>query len=127
MRYALLLVTLLLSVATDGADSKKQTPVEKGGPWEKDWAPNAGDCVAVGEMPNGVTCKLYSHGREGFVMRIYVYEERQSRYLGAETFFDVAQRLCSSLGTPVEIYFSAGKLDRTVKVQPPNCQQPAIS
>lgn len=120
MRLALLLGAMWLSGAV-GAERPA------GRPWEKDWATNAGDCVALGEIPRGVTCKLYAHGRDGFEMRIYVYEERASRYMGAEAFFEVAERLCSSLSTPVKIEFHAAKLKRNVSIQPPNCQQPIIS
>lgn len=122
MRYALSLVTLWLSFA-GGAELPR-----KGGPWERDWAANAGDCVAVGEMPSGVTCKLYSHGSDGFEMRIYVYEERQSKYMGAEAFFEVAMRLCSSLGTPVKIAFHADKkLQKNIEVRPPRCEQSVVN
>lgn len=120
MRYALLLFTLWLSVA--GGAEQRDLP-----PWELDWAQNPGDCVGVGEMPRGVSCKLYAHGGDGFEMRIYVYEESQSRDVRVESFFDIAARLCNALETPVSIMFFAKKQERRMMVKPPSCEKPITS
>jgi hypothetical protein len=118
MRWALLLgcfVTSLLSGA------------ERPPPWERDWSPNAGECVAIGELPNGVTCRLFSQGANGFLMLVNVYEPKRSTYFGAEPFMAVAERLCEALNTPVRIQFYKRGERFNLLINPPACEKPVIT
>jgi hypothetical protein len=120
MRLMMLLGAMWLSGAV-GAERPANPP------WERDWAANAGDCVALGEMPKDISCKLYSHGADGFSMTIWVYDVRQSKYFGAESFVEVAHRLCTALSTPVKVTFYVNDNKRRLTFKPPACERPVLT